>query len=135
MTLRFTVDNNYFTNLISIVGSNVTSLGAPYTITKLESPFPTAGTINTIAVGVFDLNLWLYHVHMPDVVGIPKEISIKKFDFVLHPITAGTHDKFNVSFKKNCRVTHIALAFVQRKANLKTTTTTDFSSGFYIAQE
>ena len=55
MTLRFTVDNNYFTNLISIAGSNVTSLGSLYTITKLESPFPTAGTINTIAVGVLIL--------------------------------------------------------------------------------
>ena len=131
LTLRYTVDNNFFTNLISIAGSNFSSLGAPYTITKLESPFPTAGTINTIAIGVVDLNLWLYRVHMPDVVSIPKEINIKQFDSVLHPITAGTHDEFNVSFKKNRRVTHIALAFVQKKANIKTTTT-DFSSGFCI---
>ena len=133
LTLRYTVDNNFFTNLISIAGSNFSSLGTPYTITKLESPLPPANTVNTIAVGVVDLNLWLYRVHMPDIVGIPKEISIKQFDSVLHPITAGTHDEFNVSFKKNRRVTHIALAFCQNKSNIKTTTT-DFSSGFFIGQ-
>ena len=41
--------------------------------------------------------------------------------------------EFNVSFKKNRRVTHIALAFCQNKANIKTTTT-DFSSGCPIFQ-
>ena len=41
---------------------------------------------------------------MPDVVGIPKTISIKQFDFVLHPITAGTHDKLMYHSRKTAEL-------------------------------
>ena len=129
----YTIDNNYHTNIISIAGSNVTPLGGQnFSIAKLENgPLPPTGTRNTIFVGISDINLWLYRYHMPDVVSIPRNIFVKQFDSVLHAITAGTHDEFNVSFRKNRRITHLCLAFVQKKGQLKTSTT-DLSSGFYI---
>ena len=138
-TLRFTADNNYHTNLIQIAGSNVCSLptggAVNYTISKLSNASVFTSTnvngYNTIGVGVIDMNLWLYRVHMPDCVSRIKEIYVKQYTSTLHALTSGTHDEFNIDFKKNRRVTHMAMAFVQKKSQLKTTQT-DFSSGFYI---
>ena len=146
-SLRFTVDPNYYLNLISIAGSNVCSLpvaavGPPvlapvnFTITRLTGANtfanPNAGNVNTIGVGIVDMNLWLYRAHMSDAVSIPKEIYIKQFASTLHAIASGTtHDEFNIDLKKNRRITHVACAFVQKKGTMKTSPT-DFSSGYYI---
>ena len=135
-SLRFTVDPNYHLNLISIAGSNVCSLGAEFVISKLTGAAnfstPNVGLVNTIGVGVVDMNLWLYRVHMPDAVSIPREIYIKQFSSTLHAIASGTtHDEFNVDLKKNRRISHVACCFVQKKATMKTAPS-DFSSGFYV---
>jgi len=137
LSLRYTVDPMYYLNLIQIVGSNISSFPvAPatptnFTIGKLTSANSNAGSLNNISVGIVDMNLWLYQVHMPNVVGIPKEIYIKQFTSTLHAITQGTHDEFVFDCKKNRRITHIACAFVQKKGSIKTSPT-DFSSGYYI---
>ena len=139
-TIRYTTDNNYHLNAIQLAGSNVCSLpiGGPvnYTISKLTSAngFATGNTNGTyqnlIGVGVVDMNLWLYRVHMLNVVNMSKEVYVKQYTSTLHPITPGTHDEFNVDFKKNRRVTHVACAFVQKKGQLKTTQT-ELSSGIH----
>ena len=133
--LKFTVDPAYDTNLISIAGSNVLSLPVgnvtPFSIGKLTSATSNAGLINSISVGVVDMNMWVYRVHMPNVVSRVKEINIKQCSSLLHGIVQGTHDEFNVDFKKNRQITHIACAFVQKKSQMKCCPS-DFSSGFYV---
>ena len=121
ITLRFTPDPNYFQNIISIAGSNVCGLiNKAFTIIDMKSPNALIGTTNTIGVGIVDLNLWMYRVHMPDVVSMVKEINVKQFDSSIHSITTGnTHDEFPVSFKKNRHVSHVCLAFVQKSAGIK----------------
>ena len=103
-SLRFTVDSNYHLNVLQIAGSNVSSLpfgaATPFSIVKLTSATSNAGSINTIGVGIVDMNLYLYRVHMPNVVSIPREIFVKQYTSTLHAITQGTHDEFNVDFKK-----------------------------------
>jgi hypothetical protein len=141
-SLRLTADPFYHLNLINIAGSNVSSLptGGPvnFTITRLTDAThfasPNANNYNTIGVGIVDINLYLYRVHMPNAVSIPKEIYVKNYSSTLHAITSGTHDEFNVDFKKNRRITHIACAFVQKKGSIKCCPT-DFSSGFYIGAD
>ena len=103
------------------------------TIGRLTSALSNSGTANNISVAVVDMNLWLYRVHAPNAVSIPKEIYIKQFTATLHTIT-GTHDEFNVDFKKNRRLTHIACAFVQKKGAMKYSPT-DLSSGYYIGAD
>ena len=64
-SLRFTVDSNYHLNVLQIAGSNVSSLPTgptPFSIVKLTSAFSNSGSINTIKVGIVDMNLYLYRV-------------------------------------------------------------------------
>ena len=135
-SIRLTVDSMFHLNLINIAGSNISSLPvAPatptaFTISRLTSANSNTGTLNNIGVAIIDANLWLYRVHMPDAVSIPRQIYIKQYSSTLHTIT-GTHDEWNVDFKKMRRLTHIALAFVQKKGTMKSAPT-DLSSGFYI---
>jgi len=132
-SIRLTTDPNFYYNLINIAGSNVSTLpnaGATnLTIGRLTSASSNSGTANNISVAVVDMNLWLHRVHMPNST-IPKEIYIKQYSATVHTIT-GQHDEFNIDFKKNRRLTHIACAFIQKKGAMKCCPT-DFSSGYYI---
>ena len=123
-TLIYTVDNNLFTNLISIAGSIL---------------FITRNSIYHYQIKKSFYNSWYSKYYCSrggrsKFVVVPWPISsvfqskLKQFDSVLHPITAGTRDEFNVTFRKTRSV---ALAFCKKKANIKTITI-DFSSGFYI---
>jgi len=123
---------------LNIAGSNIcclpTGASVNYAISKLSGQTSffqgNVNNINTIGVGVADMNLWFYQVHMPDVVSMSKEINIKPYTSTLRTLTSGTSDEFNVDFKQKRRITHIACAFVQKKGSLKTSPT-DFSSGFF----
>ena len=72
-SLRYVVDSNYAMNVISLAGSNVCSLptggAVNFTITSLTGAntfkTPNTGNINTIGVGVVDMNLYLYRIRMP----------------------------------------------------------------------
>ena len=69
ISIKYTIDSNYHTNIVSIAGSNVAALGSQnFAIAKLENgPLPQSTTKNTLIVGIADINLWLYRYHMPDV--------------------------------------------------------------------
>ena len=106
ITLKFTVDNNYHLNVLRIAGSSVCSLATGgainYAISKLvgASTFatPNANNFNTTGVGIVDMNFFLRRVHMPNIVSDNSPLRVKQFTSILHPITAGTHDEFNVDF-------------------------------------
>ena len=98
ITLKYTVNSSFYTDILNISGSNVTSLETAFSIGKLTSPTSNAGSINNISLGVVDMNLWMYRVHMPNVVSRVKEINVKQCSSLLDTITPGNHDEFNVDF-------------------------------------
>ena len=134
-TLRLNVDSSYHLNLLNLAGSTDCSLPAvnavDLTFGKLSSATSNSGIKNNISVAILDMNLWLYRCHMDDAVSIPREIYINNFTSTIKPIT-GTTSEFNVDFKKNRRLTHIACAFIHPK-NVVKFTPTDFSSGFEMS--
>ena len=123
----------WWNNIINVAGSTATNLPAlgTFSTSMLTSATSNSGTVNNISVGVRDMWINLFKIHMPDAVSVVKEIYIKQFSSTFHTITSGNAEEFNVSFNKNKRITHIGCAFVQQRG-LKCSPT-DFSAGFYAS--
>ena len=135
INLRFSCNPYYYLDLVNIAGSNVCSLPAGnatnFSLSRLSSANSNNGVLNNIGIGIVDISLWLYKIRLPSPTVGAKLLGLKQFSSLLHAVPNGTHDEFNVEFKRMRRITHIALAFVQKKASMKCTQT-DFSSGYYI---
>ena len=129
INITFNVDPSWYKNLIQIAGSNATVLGDAYSLTTLASGFAA----NTINVSITDFKLYIARAH---VLSVPRSLKLtyhlKQFSTFYAPLTAGTNNNFNFTFKENRRISHIVVAFVNATGLSFKYSPSDFSSSYTI---
>ena len=129
INITFNVDPSWYKNLIQIAGSNETVLGNAYSLTTLASGFAA----NTINVSITDFKLYIARAH---VLSVPRSLKLtyhlKQFSTFYAPLTAGTNNNFNFTFKENRRISHIVVAFVNATGLSFKYSPSDFSSSYTI---
>jgi hypothetical protein len=135
--VKFTVDPNYATNVINIAGSNVSILpvgnATNYTITSMSSANSNVGTINSLAIGVVDMQIWSYCIKkaVPRSIDVPLRLKQWSTTQIAIPNGSTGPSDLTAQFVKDRVITHVCLAFVQNKGTVQRSTT-DLSAGFFV---
>ena len=123
----------YAQNLIQIAGSPAHGLGeTDFKITTIQPPLTAgAGIANIINVAVMDMKLYLNMAHIyPDSIPRSYTMYMKQFSPFVRQLQNGNNNSFTIDLKQWRRISHIAIAFINKSNEAFHYSPCDFSSGF-----